>query len=168
MHTSIAFCQNADSTSPRSSDTATDCDLLELWIPRKDTDSGVSSGSPLSHSPAASQSSNSSLSPRQQSPVGWQHSSEADYIWRNFPDDSNALPPPPTITDTAPIWSPHHGSEVCCKLRHVFLHATVTQRPSKSLDMQDGAIDIRCFPIFIKNLFIVFLWLFFRVSKVNV
>lgn len=148
MHTSIAFCQNADSSSPRSSDTATDCDLLELWIPRKDTDSGVSSGSPLSHSPAASQSSNSSLSPRQQSPVGWQHSSEADYIWRNFPDDSNALPPPPTITDTAPIWSPHHGSEVCCKLCHVFLHAAVTQRPSKSLDMQDGAMDITMFSNF--------------------
>lgn len=116
IDTCIAFCQNADSSSPRSSDTANDCDLLELWIPRKDTDSGVSSGSPLSHSPAASQSSNSSLSPRQQSPVGWQHGSEADYIWRNFPDDSNALPPPPTITDAAPIWGPHHGSEVCCKL----------------------------------------------------
>ena len=57
----------------------------------------------MSHSPAASQSSNSSLSPRQQSPVGWQHGCEAD-IW----SDNNALPPPPGITDT--IWQ--HGNEV--------------------------------------------------------
>lgn len=109
--------KNPDS-SPRG-ETASDCDFLDLWIPpRKDTtlssaSSGVSSGSPLSHSPAASQSSNSSLSPRQQSPVGWQHGNEADFMcWRNLSDDNNALPPPPGITDTAPIWSPHHGNEV--------------------------------------------------------
>lgn len=111
------FHQNADSSSPRSIDTALDSDFLgDIWIPRKDTDSGVSSGSPLSHSPVASQSSNSSLSPRQQSPVSWNHGSDADLIWRNFSDDSNVLPPPPTITDTAPIWGPHHATEVCCKL----------------------------------------------------
>ncbi|KAL9988510.1 hypothetical protein ACROYT_G002964 [Oculina patagonica] len=103
--------KNADSSSPRSTDTALDLDILaDFWSPRKDTDSGVSSGSPLSHSPAASQSSNSSLSPRQQSPVGWQHGMEADSIWRTFSDDNSALPPPPNLTDTAPIWGPHRGS----------------------------------------------------------
>ena len=109
----MVFPQHTDSSSPRSCDPA-DWDPLELGIPsRKDTQlssasSGVSSGSPLSHSPAASQSSNSSLSPRQQSPVGWQHG----LIWGKFADDNSALPPPPGITDTAPIWGPHHGNEV--------------------------------------------------------
>lgn len=129
----FVFHQN-DSSSPRSSDTALDYDILgDFWSPRKDTDSGVSSGSPLSHSPAASQSSNSSLSPRQQSPVGWQHGSEADLIWRTFSEDSNALPPPPNITDTAPIWGPHHGNTdlvssffFLCYLIHVLLHCTRT------------------------------------------
>lgn len=97
---------------------ASDCDILESYLPnRKDTvlssaSSGVSSGSPLSHSPAASQSSNSSLSPRQQSPVGWQHGSEGDSIWGKFRDDNNALPPPPGITDSSLLWRPHHGDEV--------------------------------------------------------
>ena len=100
---------------------AADCEFLDHWLGykmcRKDTtlssaSSGVSSGSPLSHSPAASQSSNSSLSPRQQSPVGWQHGNEADYIWRHFADDSNILPPPPAITDTVPIW--RRDNEVGC------------------------------------------------------
>ena len=111
----MVFPQHTDSSSPRSCDPA-DWESLAFAMPRKDTtlssaSSGVSSGSPLSHSPAASQSSNSSLSPRQQSPVGWQHGNET-VIWGNFADDNSALPPPPGITDTDPIWGPHHGNEV--------------------------------------------------------
>ncbi|XP_031558019.1 roquin-2-like isoform X2 [Actinia tenebrosa] len=56
---------------------------------RKDTtlsnaSSGVGSASPLSHSPAASQSSSSSLSPRQESPVGWCSGSDGDKILQTY------------------------------------------------------------------------------------
>ena len=104
-----------------NNDTATEYEPILSFgvLNRKDTtlssaSSGVSSGSPLSHSPAASQSSNSSLSPRQQSPVGWQHGSENDFSNVNlkFLEDSSTLPPPPGINNTAPIWSPHCGNEV--------------------------------------------------------
>ncbi|KAK3730053.1 hypothetical protein QZH41_009555, partial [Actinostola sp. cb2023] len=88
--------------SPRTSDLSeesdrlsSDHDYLDDWLRdfkvtrRKDTtmsntSSGVSSGSPLSHSPAASQSSSSSLSPRQDSPVGWQNGSDGDKILQNY------------------------------------------------------------------------------------
>lgn len=71
---------------------------------RKDTgpsssSSGVSSASPLSHSPAASHSSSSSLSPRG-SPVTWQSGSDGDYILSQLyssSSDGGNLPPPPTI-----------------------------------------------------------------------
>ena len=80
-------------------------DILSDYKPyRKDTgpsssSSGVSSASPLSHSPAASHSSSSSLSPRG-SPVTWQSGSDGDLILRGLfssSSDSNNLPPPPTI-----------------------------------------------------------------------
>ncbi|RMX56030.1 hypothetical protein pdam_00017456 [Pocillopora damicornis] len=99
-----------DILSQRKSDATLDFDPSEVW--RKDNDSGVSCGSPLSHSPAASQSSNSSLSPRQQSPVGWQHGNDATDIWRNINEDSNGFPSSLTITDSTQIWSPPRGNEV--------------------------------------------------------
>lgn len=80
-------------------------ELLNDYKPyRKDTgpsssSSGVSSASPLSHSPAASHSSSSSLSPRG-SPVTWQSGSDGDLILRSLystSSDSSNLPPPPTI-----------------------------------------------------------------------
>ncbi|CAH3037646.1 unnamed protein product [Pocillopora meandrina] len=98
-----------DILSQRKSDATLDFDPSEVW--RKDNDSGVSCGSPLSHSPAASQSSNSSLSPRQQSPVGWQHGNDATDIWRNINEDSNGFPSSLTITDSTQIWSPPRGNE---------------------------------------------------------
>lgn len=108
----VKFFQN-DILSQRKSDATLDFDPSEVW--RKDNDSGVSCGSPLSHSPAASQSSNSSLSPRQQSPVGWQHGNDATDIWRNINEDNNGFPSSLTITDSTQIWSPPRGNEVFLK-----------------------------------------------------
>lgn len=114
------FFQGAESSSPRNSDTASEFDsILSFGVNRKDTtlssaSSGVSSGSPLSHSPAASQSSNSSMSPRQQSPVGWQHGSENGFNinLKFLEDDGNVPLPPPGLTNTKQIWGLHHGNEV--------------------------------------------------------
>ena len=89
--------------------------LSDVKLPRKDTgmssgSSGVSSGSSLSHSPSASQSSTSSVSPRQESPLGWQH--DSDYIWGTYCGENVTLPPPPTISDAPRIWSSHNHQEV--------------------------------------------------------
>ncbi|XP_048587174.1 roquin-1 isoform X2 [Nematostella vectensis] len=86
------------SDSPRS-DSDYEEFLRDLRPLRKDTSSsGVSSASPLSHSPAASQSSSSSLSPRQDSPLGWQHPpSESDKIWQNYFSENPVIRPPPGI-----------------------------------------------------------------------
>ncbi|XP_074614028.1 roquin-1-like isoform X2 [Acropora palmata] len=110
----------AESSSPRNSDTASEFDsILSFGVNRKDTtlssaSSGVSSGSPLSHSPAASQSSNSSMSPRQQSPVGWQHGSENGFNinLKFLEDDGNVPLPPPGLTNAKQIWGLHHGTEM--------------------------------------------------------